>query len=109
LYEYNSAALTQGSKKVIDDNLLKMMNDKPAIRIQIMSHTDSRGNDDYNMELSQQRAQSVVDYLIGKGISRGRLEARGYGETRLANKCSNGVSCTGTQHQANRRTEFRIL
>ena len=109
LYEYNSARLTPTSTSDIDNNLLKLLQEKPNLRVEIMSHTDSRGNDAYNMSLSQQRAQSVVNYLVGKGISRDRLVARGYGETRLKNKCSNGVSCSDEQHQVNRRTEFRII
>ena len=99
---------TPASKRVIDETLLPILNDKP-VNIEIMSHTDSRGNDDYNMSLSQQRANSVVNYLVGKGISRSRLTARGYGETRLTNRCANGVECAESQHQKNRRTEFRVL
>ncbi|AWW33340.1 OmpA family protein [Echinicola strongylocentroti] len=109
LYELNSAKITPKSVDIIDKNLLSVMRDSPALRIEIMSHTDSRGSDDYNLSLSQQRAQSVVNYLVGKGINRNRLEAKGYGETRLVNKCANGVDCTDAQHQANRRTEFRII
>lgn len=109
LYEYGSAKLTSESVKIIDDNLLKLMNDKPGLRIEIMSHTDSRGNDGYNLALSQQRAQSVVNHLINKGISRSRLVAKGYGETKLKNNCSNGAECSEEKHQENRRTEFRIL
>lgn len=109
LYDYNSAVITPSSKKIIDDNLLKLMNDKPNLSVEILSHTDSRGADDYNMSLSQQRAQSVVNYLVSKGIARNRLMARGYGESRLKNKCSNGVECTEAEHQENRRTEFRII
>ncbi|MCL1938767.1 MAG: OmpA family protein [Candidatus Azobacteroides sp.] len=108
-YEFNSAKLTSDSERIIDEYLLKMMKDKPGLRIEIMSHTDSRGSDDYNLALSQQRAQSVVNYLVNNGISRDRLVARGYGETRLKNNCSNGVNCTEEQHQQNRRTEFRII
>ena len=108
-YDYNSAKLTPASEKIIDEYLLKLMKDKPGLRIEIMSHTDSRGNDDYNMALSQQRAQSVVNYLVSKGISRDRLVAKGYGETRLKNRCANGVECTEEEHQQNRRTEFRII
>lgn len=107
-YEYNSARLTPASKKVIDDTLLPLLNGKP-VNIEIMSHTDSRGDDSYNMALSQQRANSVVNYLVAKGISRSRLIAKGYGETRLVNRCSNGVKCSESEHQKNRRTEFRIL
>jgi len=109
LYDYNSAVITPASKRIIDENLLKLMKDKPNLNIEILSHTDARGNDDYNMSLSQQRAQSVVNYLVSQGISRSRLTAKGYGETRLKNRCSNGVECTEAEHQENRRTEFRIL
>ncbi len=107
-YELGSARITPESKKIIDDKLLPLLNSKP-VSIEIMSHTDSRGNDDFNMSLSQQRANSVVNYLVSKGISRSRLSAKGYGETRLVNRCSNGVECTEAQHQKNRRTEFRVL
>lgn len=109
LYEYNSARLTPTSTKDIDEKLLKLMTEKSNLRVEIMSHTDSRGNDAYNLSLSQQRAQSVVNYLVAKGISRDRLVAKGYGETQLKNKCSNGVNCSDDQHQTNRRTEFRII
>ncbi|WP_439153231.1 OmpA family protein [Winogradskyella sp.] len=107
-YELGSARLTPASKKTIDDTLLPILNDS-NVSIEIMSHTDSRGNDDFNMSLSQQRANSVVNYLVSKGISRGRLTARGFGESRLTNRCSNGVECSEAQHQRNRRTEFRVL
>ena len=109
LYEYNSARITADSRKVIDDNLLELMQDKPALNIEIRSHTDSRGNADYNMSLSEQRAQSVVNYLVSKGIARERLRSKGFGETKLINKCADGVECSDSQHQANRRTEFRII
>jgi outer membrane protein OmpA-like peptidoglycan-associated protein len=107
-YETASARLTTASKRTIDETLLPILNDKP-VSIEIMSHTDSRGNDDYNQSLSQQRANSVVNYLVSKGVSRSRLSAKGYGETRLTNRCSNGVDCSASQHQRNRRTEFRVL
>ncbi len=108
-YEYNSARITADSEDIIDKHLLSLLRDKPAIRIEIMSHTDSRGNDDYNLALSQQRAQAVVNYLVNNGINRNRLVARGYGETRLVNRCGNGVNCSEDEHQQNRRTEFRII
>ncbi len=107
-YETASARLTPESKRVIDDRLLPILNDKP-VNIEILSHTDSRGNDDYNQSLSQQRANSVVNYLVSKGISRSRLSAKGYGETRLTNRCANGVDCSQSQHAKNRRTEFRVI
>ena len=107
-YELASARLTGASKKVIDETLLPILRDS-NVSVEIMSHTDSRGNDDYNMSLSQQRANSVVNYLVSKGISRSRLRARGFGESRLTNRCSNGVECSESMHQRNRRTEFRVI
>lgn len=108
-YELNSARITPDSEKIIDKHLLALMKDKPGIKVEIMSHTDSRGDDSYNKALSQQRAQSVVNYLVNKGISRNRMVANGYGETRLVNRCANGVNCSDDEHKKNRRTEFRII
>lgn len=108
-YELGSARLTADSKRVIDNKLYALMTEKPNISIELNSHTDSRGSASSNLDLSQRRAQAVVDYLVAKGISKNRLVAKGYGETRLVNGCSDGVSCTEAQHQQNRRTEFRII
>lgn len=107
-YDLGSARLTPASKRTIDETLLPILRDKP-VSIEIMSHTDARGNDAFNMSLSQQRANSVVNYLVSKGISRSRLLAKGFGETRLVNRCSNGVDCSETEHRKNRRTEFRVI
>lgn len=108
-YELNSALLTDEARQIIDRDLVSLMKSKPGLRVEIASHTDSRSDDNYNMVLSQQRAQSVVNYLVSKGISRNRLVARGFGESRLKNNCSNGVECSEEEHRENRRTEFRIL
>jgi OOP family OmpA-OmpF porin len=108
-YELNSALLTAESKRIINETLLIMMKQKQGLRIEIMSHTDSRSDDSYNMALSQQRAQSVVNYLVSNGISRSRLVARGYGENRLKNDCGNNSDCSEEDHRVNRRTEFRII
>ncbi|CAL1518478.1 OmpA family protein [Chitinophaga sp. MM2321] len=91
------------------NKLVKILNDNPTWQVEMSSHTDSRANDNYNQKLSQRRAESTVAYLIANGINKDRLTAKGYGETRLANRCSNGVPCTVDEHQANRRTEFTIL
>lgn len=91
------------------DKLVKIMQDNPTIWIELGSHTDSRGNDQYNQWLSQSRANSAVQYIIDRGINKNRIEARGYGETRLLNKCANGINCTPAEHQLNRRTEFKIV
>ncbi|WP_108424143.1 OmpA family protein [Flagellimonas amoyensis] len=81
----------------------------PSLKIKVNSHTDSRGNDAYNLWLSQKRAESTVNYMISKGISPDRLQGEGFGETRLVNECFNGVPCSNEQHQLNRRSEFIIF
>ncbi len=94
---------------VILNNVITILQQNPTLEIELSSHTDSRGKDLYNMDLSDRRAKSAVAYLIAKGIDSKRLEAKGYGETKLLNKCSNGVACTEEEHQANRRTEIKVL
>lgn len=91
------------------DKLVKTLNEYPTLKIELSSHTDARGKDQYNMTLSSKRAKSAVDYIVSQGIPRSRLVAKGYGETRHVNKCVNGVECTEEEHQENRRTEVRIL
>ncbi|RZA00454.1 MAG: flagellar motor protein MotB [Sphingobacteriaceae bacterium] len=90
------------------DKLVKMMKENPSIWIEIGSHTDSRANDNYNMKLSQARADAAVNYIVSHGIDKLRITAKGYGETRLLNGCTNGKNCSDEQHQLNRRTEFKI-
>ena len=85
------------------------MKENPGWRLSITSHTDSRGSDRYNMRLSDRRAQAALQYLVSHGIDAGRLTAKGYGETRLVNQCSNGVRCSAAAHQMNRRSEFEII
>lgn len=80
----------------------------PQLKIDIQSHTDSRGKNPYNMMLSEKRAKATMQYLMDKGISQNRLTARGYGESRLLNECTNGVKCMEEQHLLNRRSEFIV-
>ncbi len=108
-YELGSATLTSASRSIIDDRLVTLLTQRPNIRIEINAHTDSRGSAASNQDLSDRRAQSVVNYLVSKGINRSRLVSRGYGESRLKNRCTDGVSCTEAEHAVNRRTEFRVL
>ena len=81
----------------------------PNLKIEIKSHTDSRAPSDYNMKLSNERAKTVIDYIVSNGIDSGRVSGRGYGETQLLNNCSKGVKCSEAEHQINRRTEFIII
>lgn len=90
------------------DRLAAVMINNPDIVIELSSHTDCRGEIDYNLDLSQKRAQSAVDYLIGQGISSSRLQARGYGEDEPLIDCP-CESCSEEEHQKNRRTSFKIL
>ena len=86
-----------------------LMKKYPEMEIEISAHTDSRASNTYNNTLSSNRAKSAREYLIERGISARRLVSQGYGETRLKNNCSDGVTCTEVQHQRNRRVEFTIL
>ena len=89
--------------------VIAAMEKYPSLKIKVNAHTDSRGNDAYNLWLSQKRAQSTVAYMIFKGVSADRLKGEGYGEERLMNECENGVSCSNEKHQLNRRSEFIIF
>ncbi|MCX2678367.1 OmpA family protein [Galbibacter sp. EGI 63066] len=86
--------------------ILVVMKKYPQLRIDIRSHTDSRGDDAYNLLLSDRRARSTMQYLIDRGIALGRLSSKGYGESELLNKCVNGIKCSEEEHQQNRRSEF---
>lgn len=101
--EPNAASMPELKK------LLKTLRQNPEFQVEIASHTDSRGSDEYNRELSQRRANAVVDWLVRQGIARERLTPHGYGESKLVNKCADGVPCEENEHQMNRRTEFRII
>lgn len=91
------------------DKLAKLLHRHRSITIFLGSHTDMRGSDQYNVALSNRRAQSAIDYLVDLGISEDRLTSQGYGEVNLANGCGNNVDCNETQHQLNRRTEFQLI
>ncbi len=90
------------------DKFVALLNENPQISVQMNSHTDSRATDDYNLQLSEKRAEAAVEYLIKKGIASHRLRWKGYGETALINDCGNGTPCAEQLHQQNRRTEFKI-
>jgi len=106
-YDFDKWDIREDSKKSLD-SIVELMN-KYDIKIELGSHTDSRGSSEYNMELSQKRAESAVDYIVSKGISRNRITAIGYGESVMVNGCVDGVYCSDKQHQENRRTEFKII
>lgn len=105
----DSARLTAKAKSEVDRVLIPLLKDNPGTRIELSSHTDSRGSKAYNKHLSQMRADAIKSYLISKGVSPSRIVSVGYGEERLLNNCSDGVPCSEAQHQLNRRTEYRII
>lgn len=91
------------------NKVIGVMREYPSMKIDVRSHTDSRGSFEYNVALSQQRARSTVNYIVEEGgISRNRLTSRGYSESQLVNHCSDGVPCSAAAHQLNRRSEFII-
>jgi len=94
---------------VILDKLIALMKEFPDLEIRVESHTDSRGSDEYNMLLSKKRAKASFDYLSSKGVDPNRILYHGYGETKLLNKCANGVVCTEEQHEVNRRSIVKVV
>jgi len=88
--------------------IVEVMMEYPRMTIDVRSHTDSRGSDSYNLKLSERRARATADWIVSQGINRNRITYKGYGETQLINKCSNGVKCTDAEHEENRRSEFIV-
>lgn len=79
------------------------------MRIQVQSHTDSRGNPWYNRQLSQKRAEATQNWIVSQGIDKQRITSKGYGDTQLLNGCKANVDCSELQHQENRRSAFIIV
>jgi peptidoglycan-associated lipoprotein len=90
------------------DKIVAIIKSNPNLIIELSSHTDSRASDLSNMVLSEKRAREAVAYIVSKGADPARISGKGYGETRLINKCSNEVKCSEEEHQQNRRTEIKI-
>lgn len=112
-YDYNDASLRDKSYNELDKVVL-LLSKNPKLRLEISAHTDARGGDSYNLELSQRRAQSCVNYLVSKGVDKSRLVAKGYGEKKpiISEEDINDFSTEEQKeeaHQRNRRTEFKIL
>lgn len=109
LYDFDKATLRPESMVVLD-SLAKILEDNPKLVVQMSANTDSIGSDSYNMDLSQRRAQSCVDYLISKGLPEARIQAKGYGESRpIAPNSMPDGSDNPEGRQLNRRTEFTVL
>lgn len=105
-FEFNKSNITQEGAFELD-KLVQVMKNNEELVILAKSHTDNRGSDSYNMNLSDRRAKSTVQYIISKGISASRISGKGYGESEPKVAC--GETCTEEQHAENRRSEFLIV
>ncbi|MGZ4159009.1 MAG: OmpA family protein, partial [Bacteroidia bacterium] len=106
-YNYGEYKILPEAEKTLD-KVINIMKNDPSLIIDLSSHTDSRSTKEFNLKLSEQRAKAAVDYITKGGISKDRISGKGYGESRLINKCADGVECTEEEHAKNRRTEFKI-
>lgn len=106
-YELGESELTKNSKELLE-KIKNGLNSYPEYKLKIVSHTDSQGDDESNLNLSLKRSETVVKYLTSIGISSERLSAEGKGETEIRNRCVNGLECSDKEHEYNRRTEFKF-
>jgi len=107
-FDLNSSYIRKDAFAELDKVVAYMLK-RPDIKIEVGSHTDSREQDNYNLWLSERRANRTIDYIISMGIDADRISGKGYGETQLMNNCKNGVSCAEKDHQLNRRSEFIVI
>jgi len=107
-YDYDKADIRPDAAIVLN-KLVEVLQENPTLKIELSSHSDSRGSSAYNLKLSERRAQSAVNYIVGRGIAKDRLVSKGYGDTKLLNRCAKGVKCSEEEHQANRRTEVTVI
>lgn len=108
-YDFNEAQFRPTAREELN-KIVQLLISDPAMRIEIASHTDNRGTATYNQQLSQQRAEKIVQYLVSQNIDRFRLEPKGYGATTPLIDCYyDSAVCSEVDHQYNRRTEIKIL
>jgi outer membrane protein OmpA-like peptidoglycan-associated protein len=108
IFYENNKSTVRSESKVILNKIVKILNDNPKVKVEVVSHTDSNGDDAANLELSSKRALEVADYFIKSGIASNRIKTQGKGETQIRNRCLNGVPCSDKEHEYNRRTEFKF-
>ena len=107
-YDLNKADIRPDAAEELD-KIVQFLTDNPQMNLELGAHTDARASTAYNLKLSQRRAESAVNYIIRRGITKDRIKPKGYGESQLINECSDGVECPEEMHQQNRRTEFKII
>ncbi len=106
-YDFNKATIRGDASQSLD-HLIDLLHRYPSMEIDLYSHTDSRGDKQYNEQLSQRRAEAAVQYIVERGIAKYRLNGKGFGEASLKNDCFDNIECEEWQHQENRRTEVKI-
>ena len=106
-FELDEAYLTDESKDRLS-GFLKLVKKNPSVNIEITGHTDSRGDEDYNLNLSQKRVDAVLNFLVSSGVDAKRISGKGYGESKLINDCDDNTPCSDEEHAENRRTELRL-
>lgn len=107
-YPAGSSELSKEAKDILYQVIVSL-NQFPNLSVLISSHTDSRGDDASNMQLSEKRAKIAVDYVISNDIAPKRVSGKGFGETKILNKCKNAIDCSEEEHKVNRRTEFKFI
>ncbi len=108
-FDFDKATLRPISKVELT-KLFKLLDKNKELVVEISAHTDSKGSDEYNVNLSQERAQSVVNYLISKGIRKNQMVAKGYGESQpVANNTNSDGSDNPVNRQLNRRVELKVI
>ncbi|WP_298119469.1 OmpA family protein [Flavobacterium sp.] len=108
LFDLDKYVIKEVAKPELN-RLVRFMLDNPTVKVEVGSHTDCRDTHKYNATLSQNRANASVDYVVSQGIDRSRISGVGYGETRLLNRCADGVNCSEAEHSINRRTEMKVI
>lgn len=106
-FDFNKMDLNPESSKEIN-KIVRTLLKFPRTTLIIRAHADSRGSAQYNQQVSDRRAQAVVQYMLGKGVPRNRMDAKGFGEELVLNRCSDGVECSEEEHSKNRRAELKI-
>ena len=108
LFDLNKYVIKEEAKVELN-KLVRFMLDNPDVKVEVGSHTDCRSSAKYNQTLSQNRANASVAYIISQGIPKEKISGKGYGESKLLNKCADGTQCTEEQHSINRRTEMKVI
>lgn len=106
--DVQSLSLNASASKELE-KVINIMRKYPDIKVSVDVHTDSKGEAEYAKNITQERASEIVDYFISKGIDSSRLEAHGYGDTKLFNHCQKDIKCSEAEHKANRRIEFLVI